>query len=159
VRPPGAREEPGFLGVCIRCGNCVRACPARIIEPDLAPRGIAGLLAPVLHFRDDYCREDCTRCMDVCPSGALARLSLQQKRLRPLGLARVDMRVCLLSDDQECAICRNRCPYEAIAIAFSEADYSVTPQIDSQKCPGCGACEAACPTSPVKAIVVEAGRT
>ena len=155
LRPPGAGEEPGFLGLCIRCGNCVRACPARIVEPDLAPHGIAGLAAPVLHFQNDYCREDCTRCMDACPSGALARLSLDQKRLQPLGLPRVDMGVCLLSDDQECAVCRNRCPYEAIALVFSESDYTVTPQIDPQRCPGCGACEAACPTAPVKAIVVE----
>jgi ferredoxin len=34
------------------------------------------------------------------------------------------------------------------------AGYTLTPQIDPNRCNGCGACEAACPTSPQKAIVV-----
>ena len=35
-----------------------------------------------------------------------------------------------------------------------EQDYTLTPQIDPASCPGCGACEIACPTRPVNAIVV-----
>jgi ferredoxin-type protein NapF len=154
LRPPGAIAEPNFLGVCIRCGNCTRICPSGIVAPDLGQHGLAGLLAPVVRFRHDYCREDCTRCMDVCPSGALQRLSVAEKRLAPLGLPRVDMNVCLLADDRECSICKNSCSYEAIALVFSPADYVLTPHVDPHKCPGCGACEAACPTTPTRAIVV-----
>jgi ferredoxin-type protein NapF len=154
LRPPGARAEADFVGLCIRCGNCVRACPAKIVQPDPGKHGLAGFMAPILHFRADYCREDCTRCMDVCPSGALTRLSLEEKRHAPVGLPRVDMAVCLLGDDRECSVCRNECPYDAITFVFSETDYTLTPQIDPAKCPGCGACEAACPTAPHKAIVV-----
>jgi formate hydrogenlyase subunit 6/NADH:ubiquinone oxidoreductase subunit I len=64
------------------------------------------------------------------------------------------MRVCLLGEDRECFLCRNHCPYEAITLVWSETDYMLTPKIDLQKCPGCGACEVVCPTSPGKAIVV-----
>ncbi len=67
----------------------------------------------------------------------------------------VDMEICLLGDDRDCSICRNRCPYEAISLIFSEIDYTLTPQIDLDRCPGCGACQLACPTSPEKAIVVQ----
>ena len=65
------------------------------------------------------------------------------------------MDLCLLGDDRECSVCRNRCPYEAIRLVFSEEEYTLTPVVDLDRCPGCGACEAACPTQPTKAIVVE----
>jgi len=154
LRPPGAIDEARFAGVCMRCGNCVRACPAAIIAPDPGGQGLAGLLAPVLRFTEDYCRENCTRCTQVCPSGALVELEPAEKQRAPFGLARVDMEICLLSDDRDCAICRSHCPYEAIRMVFSETEYTLTPVIDAEKCPGCGACEVACPTTPVKAIVI-----
>jgi ferredoxin-type protein NapF len=154
LRPPGAPDELTFRGLCTRCGNCVRACPAGIIERDLGENGVASLLTPILRFRQDYCHEDCVRCTEACPSGALMRLSLEGKAGVRLGLPRVDMKVCLLAEDRECSVCRSRCPYNAIRYVFSEADYTLTPQIDREKCTGCGACEAACPTVPQKAIVV-----
>jgi len=154
LRPPGALDETRFVGLCIRCGNCMRACPTRIIRPDPGRSGMAGLLTPVLDFRQDYCLEDCTRCTEVCPSGALVRLTPKDKPQAPIGVPRVDMNVCLLGDDRDCAVCRNWCPYEAITLVFSEVEYTLTPQVDLEKCPGCGACELACPTAPTKAIVV-----
>ncbi|MFV1966053.1 MAG: 4Fe-4S binding protein [Pirellulaceae bacterium] len=156
LRPPGAAEEAQFVGVCIRCGNCTRVCPANIIHPDLGEQGIAGLLAPVVRFTDDYCREDCTRCTDVCPSGALAPVTIDDKVSTVMGVPHVDMERCLLGDDRECSICRNRCPFEAISLKFCEVEYTLTPRVDLAKCPGCGACEVACPTTPLKAIVVRA---
>ena len=154
LRPPGALDEPEFLGVCVRCGNCMRACPTGIIEPDLGGHGLASLLTPVLHFQDGYCSEDCTACTRVCPSGALVRLSLPEKPHVRIGLPQVDMNVCLLAEDRECAECKRWCPYEAIRYVFSEVEYTLTPQINPRKCTGCGACEVACPTTPKKAIVV-----
>ena len=157
LRPPGAVAEARFGGVCIRCGNCVRACPTRIIQPDLGRQGLAGLLAPVVQFDDDYCHEDCTRCMDVCPSGALQPLSPSGKIAAPLGLPQVVSRACLLSDDRECGLCHDHCPLAAVSLAFSPADYTVIPRVDPAKCSGCGACEVVCPTTP-KAIVVQPRR-
>lgn len=154
LRPPGAPEELTFRGACTRCGNCARACPAGIIERDLGQNGWASLLTPLLRFREDYCRADCIRCTQACPSGALARLSLPEKASVRLGLPRVDMKVCLLAEDRECSVCRSRCPYDAVRYVFSETDYTLTPHVDRAKCTGCGACEAACPTAPNKAIVV-----
>jgi len=77
LRPPGALDEERFTGVCIRCGSCTRVCPTRILKPDLGGHGLAGLLAPVASFEDGYCKEDCHRCGQVCPSGAIERLSLE----------------------------------------------------------------------------------
>ncbi len=155
LRPPGAREERDFPGLCIRCGNCIRACPTHIIQADSTEHGISGWLAPVVRFADDYCREDCTRCTEACPSGALTPVAVEDKQRAWIGLARVDMDVCWLGDDRDCAACRTHCPFDAISFRFDEDTYVLTPEIDPERCPGCGACEVACPTQPVKAIVVE----
>jgi ferredoxin-type protein NapF len=154
LRPPGARDEPDFLGLCIRCGNCARVCPAHIIHADLMQRGLAGLLAPVIRIDDDYCRADCVACTEVCPSGALSRWTVQDKLQARIGIPHVDRNVCLLGDGRECSICRSECPYEAIRYEFCEIEYTTTPRVDLQRCNGCGACQVACPTSPEKAIIV-----
>lgn len=159
LRPPGAIAEPAFLGLCVRCGNCIRACPTRIIVPDVGGHGLASVLTPALRFENGYCGEDCTRCTAVCPSGALARVPIEEKPYVRIGLPRVDMNVCLLGDERECSECRRWCPYGAIQYVFSEAEYTLIPRINREKCNGCGACEAYCPTQPKKAITVLANQT
>jgi MauM/NapG family ferredoxin protein len=154
LRPPGALDESRFAGVCVRCGNCLRACPANIIRLDLADSGISGLLTPQLEFREDYCREDCVQCTRVCPSGALTELAIEDKPRISIGVPRVDLPLCKLYQGLDCYDCRNRCPYGAIKLEWSETEYSHIPLVDTEKCNGCGACEAVCPTTPDKAIVV-----
>jgi ferredoxin-type protein NapF len=156
IRPPGALDEIRFRGVCVRCGTCVRACPTKILHADQGEHGLSGLLTPVVGFDPGYCREDCCRCGEVCPSGAIARLAPAEKKSARMGLAKVDMSVCLLGDERECSICKNVCPYQAIATVWSDEGYTTVLKIDRDRCPGCGACEVACPTEPRKAIVVVA---
>jgi MauM/NapG family ferredoxin protein len=156
IRPPGAIDESNFTAVCIRCGNCTRACPAGIIKPDPGRYGVASFMTPTLRFENNYCQEDCNSCNEVCPSGAIAGLSLAEKRKTTLGLAKVDMSICLLSEERECTLCVRICPYDAIKLVFSEEDYISIPEIDPDKCTGCGACEWVCPVSPKKAITIEA---
>lgn len=154
LRPPGAVDELTFKGLCTRCGNCIRSCPHDIISRDTGQHGIAGILTPVLTFNENYCREDCNRCTLVCPSGALVGVDLDNKQDIQIGMAQVDMNLCLLAEDHECSACMRWCPYNAIRYVFSEAEYMLVPVIDAAKCNGCGACEVACPTSPRKAIRV-----
>jgi MauM/NapG family ferredoxin protein len=154
LRPPGARDESQFAGICMRCGNCLRVCPSQIIERDVGQNNWANLFTPILSFDNDYCHEDCIRCTEVCPSGALVPLSLKKKPDIRIGFPQVDMNVCLLGDDRECSVCKRLCPYDAIHYVFSEEEYTLVPKIDPHKCNGCGACEAACPTEPQKAIVM-----
>jgi len=154
LRPPGSVDEWQFHQLCLRCGNCARACPVGIIRPDWRPATVAGWLTPVLCIEQDYCREDCDACMQVCPSGAIPRRSLTQKATTPIGLAHVDMDRCLLALDRECqTMCVTACPYDAIRLhEWTWQDDRRYPIIDPAKCPGCGACVLAC--TPMNALTV-----
>ena len=157
LRPPGAVPEDRFAGLCIRCNNCVHACPTKIIHPDTGREGgLAGFGAPVVKFDRDYkyCLETCNACTQVCPTGALAPLDLQQKNKYIIGEALVDNNVCLTAlGKKECDACELACPYDAVHITWDEEQYNAYPVVND-KCIGCGACEVVCPTTPVKAIRV-----
>jgi ferredoxin-type protein NapF len=153
LRPPGAIKEDEFTGLCMRCGNCIRACPSGIIHSDMGQSGILGFLSPVVRFDRDYCKEKCNACTTVCPSGALQSLNLEQKNRYVIGKASVDNSLCLWGVS-ECNTCVHSCPYEAIKIQWNEEAYESYPGVDPLKCNGCGACEAVCPTGELKAIKV-----
>lgn len=157
LRPPGAVPEDRFTGLCIRCNNCVHACPSKIIHPDTGHEaGLAGFGAPVIKFDKDYkyCLETCNACTEVCPTGALTALPLAQKNKYIIGEALVDNNVCLTAlGKKECDACDLACPYDAVHITWDEAQFISYPVVNN-KCVGCGACEVVCPTNPVKAIRV-----
>ena len=153
LRPPGAIKEREFTGLCLRCGNCIRACPSKIIHPDTGQSGVLGFLSPVVRYETDYCKEKCNACTTVCPSGALQNLNLERKNRYVIGKASVDTALCLWGVS-ECHACLQPCPYEAIKIRWNEEAYESFPGVDPAKCNGCGACEVVCPTGDLKAIKV-----
>lgn len=159
LRPPGSLDESRFAGVCIRCGNCTQACPSRIIRPDRGMHGVLNLFTPVLSYEADYCREGCNRCNEACPSGAIARLPLAEKKRRIIGVAQLDLDCCLLANGRECTACIRKCPFEALAAQSLDGGFTVQPVLERAKCNGCGACESVCPVRPVRAIRVDCGVT
>ncbi len=153
LRPPGAICQEKFTGLCLRCGNCIRACPSRIIHPDTGRGGVLGFLAPVVMFETNYCLEDCNACTRVCPSGALQALNLEQKQKYIIGQAVLDRALCLWSIS-DCNACVNSCPFDAVEIHWDKEAYESYPIVDPLKCNGCGACEINCPTGDLKAIKI-----
>lgn len=153
LRPPGAVDEKYFSGLCVRCGSCMQACPQRILIPDLGQSGVGGFLTPVVDYDRNYCDEWCYQCTQVCPTGAIRRMTLEEKRDVVMGVARIDRSRCIAwSQQQYCMVCNEFCPYQAIR---TRENLGVPcPEVNATLCRGCGACQSNCPAIPHKAIVV-----
>jgi ferredoxin-type protein NapG len=151
IRPPGALPAGEFLAACLRCGQCVRACPYQVLKlatvGDEVPTG-----TPYFVGRDNPCRlcEDLP-CVRACPSGALdsALKDVYQARM---GLAvLVDRENCLNAQGLRCDVCYRACPLldQAITLEIfhnprSDRHALFMPTVHSGKCTGCGICERAC---------------
>jgi Pyruvate/2-oxoacid:ferredoxin oxidoreductase delta subunit len=157
LRPPGAAPEASFKALCARCGACVKACPHAILHPDLGEAGLGGLLAPLVRYGKGYCFEQCKACTEVCATGAIRHLSLEQKRRLALGTAVVEKSRCLAwQDGLYCMVCQEFCPYSAIEAV--EQKGVNCPVVVADRCRGCGACQNDCPAHPHKAITVRPNR-
>jgi len=151
MRPPGAAPEEEFKALCVRCGNCIRTCPKRILHAAVNPLDPPGFLAPIVKTGPGYCFEYCKQCTDVCPTRAIRPLTLSEKQQTTIGLAEVNRSTCLAWDKGEyCMICAEYCPYHAIrAVKHNGVN---CPEVDPEICRGCGACQVQCPTQP-KSII------
>jgi ferredoxin-type protein NapG len=148
LRPPGALPETAFLETCLRCGNCVDSCPADAIQPlQSGQSNLSG--TPYIDPDDQPCVVcDSLECMQVCPSGALQKLSVHQIQI---GLAEVNYDICLRSNGVDCRDCVDACPMGERAIRL---DSEKRVEVVSSGCIGCGVCQYQCPTTP-KSIFVQ----
>jgi ferredoxin len=79
IRPPGSVEEREFLERCIRCAECMKVCPTNALHPAWFEAGIEGLWTPILVPRIGYCQHSCVLCGQVCPTGAIQKITEKQK--------------------------------------------------------------------------------
>jgi ferredoxin-type protein NapG len=71
LRPPGAVPEEEFLGLCIKCGQCLQVCPYdSILLEDVDGRAGVGMAYIEPRERGCYLCE-AFPCILACPSGAL----------------------------------------------------------------------------------------
>ncbi|MBA4395810.1 MAG: (4Fe-4S)-binding protein [Syntrophus sp. (in: bacteria)] len=164
IRPPGSLDEKSFLKRCIKCGECMKVCITGGLQPTLLEADIEGIWSPVLVPRIGYCEYRCTLCGQVCPTGAIKKLTLEQKAEVKIGLAMIDKGRCLpFAHSMSCIVCEEVCPTPKKAIWFEEARVRnrdgkelilKQPHVDLGLCIGCGICEAKCPVLGQPAITV-----
>lgn len=137
ARPPWALAEAAFAATCTRCGDCVSACPERILVPD--PAGY-----PTVDFSRGECTF-CGACTDACRPKALQRKEGEAPwRLK----ARIGTG-CVARRNVVCRACGDACPVQAIR--FRPAVMAAAqPEVDTGKCTGCGACAAPCPVQAIR---------
>jgi MauM/NapG family ferredoxin protein len=157
IRPPGALKETDFLARCIACGQCMKACPTNAIQPCGFSDGLHRIYTPKIVPRIGGCEEKCFLCGHVCPTGALRRLTFEQKNFAKLGTAVIDRHRCLAwAQNRECLVCDEMCPYNAIRAHVVETTKGLfkVPVVYEDLCVGCGLCEHHCPVTDQAAIIV-----
>ncbi len=163
IRPPGSREND-LIAKCIRCGECIRACPTSGLQPARFEDGLEGLWTPVLVPRIGPCNYGCNTCGQVCPVQAIPPLALEEKRTRVIGRAYIDENRCIAwADHYDCIVCQEMCPIPDKAILLDPTDVTLVtgetvtvklPKVIREKCIGCGICEYKCPVNGDAAIRV-----
>jgi len=157
IRPPGSIPEGRFLDACVRCGECIKVCPTNGLQPTILQRGWHGLFAPQLATRIGGCERNCNGCGQVCPTGAIRKLSLEEKSYVKIGTAVIHKEMCLAwEQDKLCLICDETCPYNAIDSRQVDIMGSKLsrPFVNEELCTGCGICESRCPIAGPSAIEV-----
>jgi polyferredoxin/formate hydrogenlyase subunit 6/NADH:ubiquinone oxidoreductase subunit I len=159
LRPPASLKEEEFLNRCVRCGNCMKVCITNGLQPALFGAGLSGMWTPQLVPEIGYCEYHCTLCGNVCPTGAIPKLSEAQKLKTRLGLPKIDRNICLpWKDNKECLVCEEHCPVSNKAIKLRKVEVNgktiSRPYLSLKLCIGCGICQTKCPVRPERAIKV-----
>ena len=164
IRPPGALAEDKFLAKCVKCGQCMRACPTGGLQPVLTEAGPEGIYTPKLVPKIGYCEYYCSLCTQVCPTGAIKKQTIEAKNKLKIGSAWVNKSRCIpYVLGKPCIVCEEHCPVSPKAIKLVEVETKLSdgsiavqkaPVIDLDLCTGCGICENKCPVMDDPAIFV-----
>ncbi|MBR5656853.1 MAG: 4Fe-4S dicluster domain-containing protein [Prevotella sp.] len=156
ITPPGSLSAQNMARHCTGCQLCVAECPNEVLRPSTDWQH---LMQPTMSYERGYCRPECIRCSQVCPTGAIKPIDEADKVSTKIGHAVWVKKNCLpLTDGVECGNCARHCPAGAIEMVPSDPNDEKSPKIpavDEDYCIGCGACENLCPVRPFPAIYVE----
>lgn len=156
IVPPGAQSLRNMATHCTACQLCVSACPNGVLRPSTK---LKTLMQPEASYERGYCRPECTKCSEVCPAGAILKITAADKSAIQIGHAVWVKENCIpLTDGVDCGNCARLCPAGAILMVSSNPDMEDSPRIpvvNTERCIGCGACENLCSARPFSAIYVE----
>ena len=131
ILPAGAKNQKEMLEKCLNCNLCINNCPNKILTKSNKD-------FPAVHIDytkgEKYCEFECNNCSQVCPSGAIKKITKEEKQNTRIAIAKLDTQKCRL-----CRRCLNSCPKGAI---FENEKGEIL--LDSKKCIGCGLCATYC---------------
>lgn len=155
IVPPGAESLKHFSQHCTGCQLCVSVCPNNVLRPSTE---LSSMMQPQSSYERGFCRPECTKCSEVCPAGAIKRITKEEKSSIQIGHAVWIKKNCIpVAEGVKCSNCVRHCPVGAIKMVPLSQDNKELriPVIDEERCIGCGACENLCPARPFSAIYVE----
>ena len=173
IAPPGSLSIRNLRSHCTACQLCIDACPNDVLRPSSS---LDRFMQPEVSFEKGYCRPECTRCSEVCPTSAIRPITVEQRTAIQVGHAVWTRDLCIpVKDEKPCGLCARKCPAQAIQMVplqagvhqdgwrWRDADNQEIPRekvllipvVNEEKCIGCGACENLCPSNPISAIYVE----
>lgn len=156
ILPPGAKDKRFFAQHCTACQLCVSECPNGVLRPS---SDLTHFMQPEVSYERGYCRPECMRCAEVCPTSAISLTSLADKNSTQIGHAVFIRKNCVVEcDGASCGNCERHCPTGAIQMVSgnpSDSNSLKIPVVNVERCIGCGACENLCPARPFSAIYVE----
>ena len=173
ITPPGSLSIRNLRTHCTACQLCIDACPNDVLRPSSS---LDRFMQPEVSYERGYCRPECTRCSEVCPTSAIRPVTVEERTAIQVGHAVWTRDLCVpVKDGKPCGLCARKCPAQAIQMVplqagvhqdgrrWRDADNQEIPRekvllipvVNEEKCIGCGACENLCPSSPISAIYVE----
>ena len=153
IRPPGALPEREFRSACIGCNACVNLCHSLKYSSLAIAAGWRDFGTPYVKDMRDYPCTLCMECPKHCPTRALRPIPMEEARM---GMALIDLGLCLGWNGDVCLSCSKACPMGAVIFDFFPSDWGNQPYIN-ENCKGCGLCVKHCPvgTSAVKVVTWE----
>ena len=173
ITPPGSLSIRNLRTHCTACQLCIDACPNDVLRPSSS---LDRFMQPEVSYERGYCRPECNRCSQVCPTSAIQPVSVEERTAIQVGHAVWTRNLCIpVKDEKPCGLCARKCPAQAIQMVplqagvhqdgwrWRDADGNEIPRekvllipvVNEEKCIGCGACENLCPSNPISAIHVE----
>ena len=150
LTPPGSIGPKDFYKHCTACQLCVAECPNNVLRPS---GSLDRLMQPEMSYEKGFCRPECTRCSELCPSGAIHKITREEKTQYHIGTAQVNPELCFMATGKSaCGKCVQACPSGAVKLV-PYGEHRI-PAVAEEVCTGCGACEYLCPSRPISAITV-----
>lgn len=139
IRLPWVIDEQHFIDGCTQCGDCIKSCEENIIV-----KGDGGF--PTIDFSKGEC-SFCQHCIAVCDQPLFV-----DKREQSQTAWQLDIKIksnCLAMNQVVCQSCQDSCETEAISFKYLTSK-TPQPQIELDKCNGCGACVSICPQAAIE---------
>ena len=156
ITPFGSLSAKHMAQHCTACQLCVQVCPNQVLRPS---GDLMKFMQPEMSYERGYCRPECTKCSEVCPTGAIKPITKEAKSSTQIGHAKWHRCTCIVNTDKvQCGNCAEHCPTGAIQMVPLNANDPKSlkiPAVNTERCIGCGACEYVCPSRPFSAIRVE----
>ena len=88
------------------------------------------LMVPEMSYERGYCRPECTKCSEVCPTGAIRPITKEDKSSVQIGHAVWIAANCVVNTDGvECGNCARHCPTGAVQMVHKEPGNPDSPRI------------------------------